>query len=129
VTTNADGSGIRNIAAGVSGAPSWSPDGSRIFYTQNGNLFSVKNDGSDTVTLTTGGGASSPTVDPTGLLLAYSKGGKIYEAVASTGKYAMAIPDASTGGASAVSGTEPSYDPANDGLVYLAPNNDLAFEF
>lgn len=71
----ADGSDMKKITGDQSNAtgPSWSKDGNRIFFratsptnNKEGNIFSIKRDGTDLIQLTKGGQNSSPVVSPDG---------------------------------------------------------------
>ena len=76
---NPDGSGLQRLTtltAVYMGESSWSPDGSRLLFQDNGgSLYLINRDGSGRIRLPTGG--SSPAWSPDGSLIAYDRGSAI----------------------------------------------------
>lgn len=78
-TVHADGSGLRELVADVSGAstPSWSPDGNRITFSQTARrdrIYVINADGSGLVQLTdepSGSGPGAPAWSPDGSRIAF----------------------------------------------------------
>ena len=66
----ADGSGLRKIARG--GAPSWSPDGSKLVLANRDWLHVVGGDGKDLRRLTPAGRGFGPAWSPDGKLIAFT---------------------------------------------------------
>ena len=68
----ADGSRQRALAPGS--GPAWSPDGRKIAFTQEGQVFVVNGDGSDLRKLTDNGSASdaAPVWSPDGRAIAFT---------------------------------------------------------
>ena len=65
-----DGAGERFLANGTT--PAWAPDGTRVFYAFNGDIYSVRRDGSDIRPVTSSGAYEQmPAVSPDGGVLAY----------------------------------------------------------
>jgi Tol biopolymer transport system component len=74
----ADGSSPRRVLEGL-GAFTWAPDGTRLAYSNGGDLVVVKADGSARTTLPGGRGALGPTWSPDGTRIAFTRsGGGIY---------------------------------------------------
>jgi Tol biopolymer transport system component len=73
-TSNTDGSNIIRLTTdpGYDDYPAWSPDGIRIAFTRNRNLFIMNADGSNVVQRTFSGSCQGPTWSPDGTKIAYS---------------------------------------------------------
>jgi len=73
-TSNTDGSNIIRLTndPGYDDYPAWSPDGIRIAFTRNRNLFIMNADGSNVVQRTFSGSCQGPTWSPDGTKIAYS---------------------------------------------------------
>ncbi len=67
-TMRADGTHQRQVTRGPAWetAPSFSPGGGRIVMSRNGNIVKVRTDGTKSVRLTSGQGASNPVFSPSG---------------------------------------------------------------
>jgi len=73
---HADGTGVRLLTGidFVDGAPAWSPDGSRIAYALDEDLYTIGADGSGNAQLTAGASADlSPTWSPDGKTIAFER--------------------------------------------------------
>ena len=72
----------RLVSSDVVSEPAWSPDGSRLAYTEQGRILVVNVDGTGRTSVAeTRGGAGSPSVpswSPDGSRVVYSVGGRIY---------------------------------------------------
>lgn len=82
---NADGSGERSIATSSPGIgallsrQAWSPDGTKIAYVADNDLYAAGAAGGDVRRLTFDGASRTPPVwSPTGALLAFSSGGGLF---------------------------------------------------
>jgi TolB protein len=73
-TCNTDGSNITRLTNDPAndGQPAWSPDGIRIAFTRNRNLFIMNADGSNVVQRTFSGSCQGPTWSPDGTKIAFS---------------------------------------------------------
>jgi TolB protein len=69
-----DGTGDRLIAQG--GGPAWAPDGNRIAYGKDGQIFVARADGSDAHAVANG--LAVPAWSPDGIHLAYLRDGDIF---------------------------------------------------
>jgi hypothetical protein len=71
VTSAPDGSGEQTVASG--GTPDWAPDGRRILYSGCGEIWSMRDDGTDARALVTDpvGFLSWPVYSPDGMRIAY----------------------------------------------------------
>jgi Tol biopolymer transport system component len=83
---SADGSDERRLTEGWSHLPAWSPDGKRIAFAGNGDLYVINVDGNGQRRLTSGGGLHDyPSWSPDGARIAFVRDGEIYVANAYEG--------------------------------------------
>ncbi len=73
-TANADGTNINQIFVGSGlSDPAWSPDGSKIAFSQSGEIFIMNADGSSSMQITSSPSSNkSPSWSPDGMRLAFS---------------------------------------------------------
>ena len=76
---NADGSGVRLIAPRVATNPAWSPDGTRIAFSDGRDVYSIGADGTRAEQLTAGpGNDTAPSWSPEGTRMAFERDGALW---------------------------------------------------
>jgi hypothetical protein len=98
---NADGTGLKELhdSVGSDRMPAWSPNGSRIAFFHEGDVFTMRANGTGASEITGGLGGAWPAWSPDGTKVAFQRESDIYVAAA--------------GGSG--SATQLTTDPANDG--------------
>ena len=70
---NADGSNPRQITSGYDLNPTFSPNGKRVAFDHEGNIFSIKLNGSGSMQISQGGHSTDPNYSPDGKWVAYTR--------------------------------------------------------
>lgn len=111
---------VTGTGSGVTSQTGWTPDGSRLFYSENGDLHSVAADGGDTVELTSAttgfSGGYDPAVDSTGSYVAFDDNGTLYRG-GTDGSWSQSL----------IPGTQPTWDAATGSLVFVDGDGRLAY--
>ncbi len=119
---NADGSGQTRLTdpPGLSGGPSWSPDGQRIAFSRNSDLWVMDADGSGQHAITSlPGSEERPRWSPDGSRIAFSHNGLIRTVRPDgTGLILVTTPPEPVGPYFWAANTEPDWAPDGSRIVY-----------
>ena len=126
-TCNADGSNITRLTnnPGDDDQPAWSPDGTRIAFIRNFNLFIMNADGSNVVQRTFSGGCGPGlTWSPDGTKIAYSDytnyGMGIY-VISATGGLPFLVYEVAPGGVYFAEVMQPAWSPDGTKIALVTP--------
>ena len=126
---NADGTGLRQVTPDPDdpnnfvgdGWPSWAPDGNRLTFTRNGDLYIINVDGTGMTLVPTPHGAMAPTWSPDGRWIAY-------HSLGFAGELYITSPDGSISVQltnSPEAETSPSWSPDSRRMVFGRWANDV----
>ena len=125
-TSNTDGSNITRLTndPGDDGQPKWSPDGTRIAFIRNSNLFIMNDDGSNVVQRTFSGGCQDPTWSPDGTKIAFSDDadyGKGIYVISATGGSQLMLFEVVGGGEYVGDVMQPTWSPDGTTIALVVP--------